>query len=499
MSVPVFITCRDRVNCLRLLLDRLESIEAIGRIVLVDNDSAWPPMVDFLEQTRHEVVRLPGNFGHRSIWLQRVHESLRTSGPFIVTDPDVLPDDGCPPDLISRLSELLDAYPSIVKAGLGLRIDDLPHGSSRAEDIRVWESQFWEREIDHGVFDAPVDTTFALYRAGAGPDHAPAVRTGTPYVARHVPWYADLSEPDPEETFYRARARQDSTNWHHGTLEPDLAAALERRRRNLNGQPDHPLLDAWAAEPDLVDETDFTPWAEPGWNSWNGMSAEREFSEFAGLLARLMQPGLVVETGVGQGYSTRRIASGLGNGTQLCFESDPDIRAGLSSLSFFDSPRHVLSSYPAPSLADFARADLTVLDSEPPGRYAELRDWRAAATEGSVLLVHDCGNNHPEGTLHNELRQIIMEFDVPGVFFKNPRGAFLGLHPGKNGSPVELQSELVATRQKAETSALDARAAHEEMARMRSTWSWRLTRPLRAVQGRRLRRKSVQRLPDDGS
>lgn len=210
------------------------------------------------------MVRLDVNAGHRAVWDRAVRPELRANGPFVVTDPDVVPDPGCPHDAIPHLEALLEEYPAVSKVGLGLRIDDLPTGRRNTADIADWESQFWENPIAEDLYEAAVDTTFALYRAGAGPKETPALRTGTPYVARHLPWYDDVDAPGPEEIFYRARARADTTNWHGNPLRAELAASLERRRRALRQDADHPLLDAWAAEPPLVDETLFTPWAEPG-------------------------------------------------------------------------------------------------------------------------------------------------------------------------------------------------------------------------------------------
>jgi hypothetical protein len=387
-------------------------------------------MLDYLAATPHEVVALGENAGHRAVWTHGVREQLRQAGPFIVTDPDVIPDPECPDDAIVHLRDLLDEYPKVPKIGLGLHIDDLPALNTRADEIRDWESQFWERELAPGVFEAGVDTTFALYRAGAGPDEFKAIRTGAPFMARHLPWYDDADSPIPEEIFYRARARTDSTNWHGAPLKPHLSAALARHRRQKRGQVDHPLLDAWAAEPELVDESEFTPWAPLGWSSWNAMSAERDFCDFVGLLAQMLQPRHVIETGIGQGFTTRRLASRLGDGLHVCFENDPEIRAALADLPFFADERHQLREASTPSAEDFAQADLTVLDSEPPDRFTELKGWRTAGHAGSVLVVHDCGNGHPEGTYHDQIRRIVEELEIPGVFLRNPRGAFLGFHPG---------------------------------------------------------------------
>lgn len=468
MSVPVFVTCRDRVACLRVLVERLEKMDGIGPIILVDNDSAWPPMVDYLDSTPHEVIRLGENAGHRAIWNRAVHELLRQSGPFVVTDPDVVPDETCPEDTVTRLSALLDEYPTMPKVGLGLRIDDLPAWNRLAVDVHDWESQFWERELAPGIYDAAVDTTFALYRAGAGPEESPAIRTGSPYLARHLPWYDDPDSPSPEEIFYRARARADSTNWHGGPLEPPLAAALARRRRIQQGVADHPALDGWA-----VDESASAPWIRPAGYASSAMSAELDFCDFVGFLARMMQPDVVVETGVGQGYTTRRVAAGLGDGTLLCFENDPAIRAGLSALTFFADKRHVLMSQPTPAAEDFAQADLILLDSDPPDRFTELARWRASGRPGSVLVVRDCDNGQGAGDDHTQFRHLIEEHGIPGVFLHSPGGAFLGFHPGSAGR-VALRAALEEAQRQSDV-------AKNELEAVKASRSWRVTRPLRAA------------------
>jgi hypothetical protein len=477
------------VTCLKQLVDRLETLDDVGPIVLVDNESQWPPMVDYLSSSAHAVVRVGRNGGHRALWELGIHSRLRENGPFVVTDPDVIPDAACPSDALAHLGSLLDRYPSIVKAGLGLRIDDLPEGSDLARDVLDWESQFWETECEPGAFAADIDTTFALYRPGASFDHSPAIRTGPPYVARHLPWYADPAAPDPEDLFYRVRTRPDSTNWHDRSLQPWLAAALARRRRQLQGRPDHPLLDAWSGEPDLHDESEFTPWARHGWPSWNAYSAERDFCDFVGSIARVLQPKVVIETGVGQGFTTRRIDRGVGSARHLCYESDSELREALASLPYF-ADRHVsLSSEETPSDEELGLADLTVLDSDPPYRFDELARWRKFGRAGSVLVVHDCGNGHPPTAIHSQIRELVSDLDIPGTFLGNPRGGFLGIHPGAVG-PKGRQAEVTASVATLQRVTDELALTRRELERMRSTLSWKVTGPLRAVQAKRLRNRS---------
>jgi len=63
------------------------------------------------------------------------------------------------------------------------------------------------------VFDAPLDTTFALYRPS--PTFAlPALRTGPPYVASHLPWYQNLEDLPDDEQYYMAHADTSGKAWH---------------------------------------------------------------------------------------------------------------------------------------------------------------------------------------------------------------------------------------------------------------------------------------------
>lgn len=190
----------------------------------------------------------------------------------------------------------------------------------------------------------------------------------------------------------------------------------------------HPLLKAWQHEPETNDEQLYTPWAKPGWRSWNAMSPEVEFCEFAATLTKMIQPLNIIETGVGQGYATRRVAAEVQDDQIfLCFESDQNLRNELAALEFFSQKGHYLAQYPTPRPADFAEADFVLLDSDFGVRSSELQGWWENAQPGSVVLVHDCGNGHDEGTGHATLAAFIQGLGIIGVFLKNPRGSFLGI------------------------------------------------------------------------
>jgi hypothetical protein len=232
-NIPILIICRDRVTPLRDLISWLER-NGYQRLVLVDNASTYPPLLEWFSQTAHEVVRLQDNLGPRkSIWETDVLGRYAESGYYVVSDSDVVPDDNCPGDAVDFLLWALRRYPRYVKAGLGLKTDDLPPHYALAEKVRKWESQFYVRRLSNGLYHSSVDTTFALYREGCGFALGPSIRTGAPYLARHCPWYSDSAHRTEEEQYYRDNCDQTICNWDLGGMpeSAELAVAHQQRIR----------------------------------------------------------------------------------------------------------------------------------------------------------------------------------------------------------------------------------------------------------------------------
>ena len=209
---PVFIVCRDRLTP---LLELISWLERVGQdeIYLVDNDSSYPPLLQYYRETKHQVVFLKENWGNTAVWRANLITMLGVTGKFIVSDPDVVPTEDCPDDAIDILSDVLDRFPDRVKAGFGIRIDDLPDHYPLKPKVLAWEKQFWTNEIAPGLYDADIDTTFALYRAGVPWSYGPSVRTGPPYLIRHTPWYVHPAHLSAEEAFYLEHADPAIHTW----------------------------------------------------------------------------------------------------------------------------------------------------------------------------------------------------------------------------------------------------------------------------------------------
>ncbi len=178
----------------------------------------------------------------------------------------------------------------------------------------------------------------------------------------------------------------------------------------------------WSYEPPPTPEGEY-------WRSWNGHSPELEFCKFAAEVISLNKPMLVIETGTGQGYVTRRAVPVMPDGSKyICFETNEAFVERMNRDKFF------LEGLPAvevrlgdlsPNLA--AEADLTILDSAGgPVRIKEINTWWNVAKPGAMVLIHDVSLTHPIVTTHYRHAEIVKHLKIPGVFMVNPRGSFFG-------------------------------------------------------------------------
>lgn len=226
-DIPIFIISRDRVEPLKQLIKWLEE-EGTTNIYIIDNASTYTPLVEYLKKTPYKVFFLNKNAGHTSPWSEGIIKLYAYDTPFIVTDPDVIPDNGSH-GAIKLFYDLLNKYPERTKVGFGLKIDDLPDHYEQKNHVITWESQFWESKVEPDVYDAEIDTTFALYRENTPYVHGPGLRTGGKFAARHEPWYVDSKHPSEEIIYYRNHASKEVGTW--GITERDISRVYEKSRR----------------------------------------------------------------------------------------------------------------------------------------------------------------------------------------------------------------------------------------------------------------------------
>jgi glycosyltransferase involved in cell wall biosynthesis len=221
-SVPVFIISFNRLSYLETLVDTLES-RGFENLIILDNASTYAPLLQYLEQSPHRVVRLDQNLGHLALWRSGKFNQIIERQRFILTDCDVVPAPDCPSDVTPFLNAVLDKYPNHTKAGLSLSVDDLPDHYRYKQRVIDWEKPFWETRLDDGHYEGAIDTTFALYRPNVSCDEDRwwrSIRTAPPYSAQHLPWYENTSIVSDEELYYQRHVKGISTQW--SITDPDL-------------------------------------------------------------------------------------------------------------------------------------------------------------------------------------------------------------------------------------------------------------------------------------
>lgn len=201
-------------NRLTLLKEICKEIAIRGaEPIIVDNNSDYEPLKEWLAVCPYETVILPENIGHRCIWGSGVIEKYANGERFIITDPD-LDISGVPFDMLEVLDKGLNKYRQYDKCGLSLRIDDLPK-HAKLNDVRRIEGKYWKKPLDSMYFKAETDTTLALYQKHIRDYTLSGIRTNKPYTAIHVPWYYDKLEDLPEdERYYFTTANNSSSGKH---------------------------------------------------------------------------------------------------------------------------------------------------------------------------------------------------------------------------------------------------------------------------------------------
>lgn len=213
---PVFIVARDRLSHLRRTIASLSRLRDVD-IHIVDHGTTHAETLEWLAFDCPWTVHYAGNRRVHDLWTDEDNFAFRRIAgdrqPYVVTDPDV-DLSRCPENLIELCLDVLSRYPGLSKVGPGLALDDLPD-TPLAAKARAWETQFWQSQLEPNLYDAPIDTTFAVYqplRRRPNWSLSPAARLGYPNVARHLPWYELLL--NDELRYYRDHAREGSSHWN---------------------------------------------------------------------------------------------------------------------------------------------------------------------------------------------------------------------------------------------------------------------------------------------
>lgn len=217
-STPIVINNYNRLEYLLMLISFLEK-SGYTNIIILDNNSNLPSLVEYYKVCKHRVYRLDKNIGFKALEKCNLYDEIKDKY-FVLTDSDVVPLDICPKKFIFYFYQILKKYPTVQKVGFSLKIDDIPEYYNKKNEVITWESNFYKNEIRKGLFLSPIDTTFALHRPFSKIStngFYKHIRTDHPYIARHLPWYEDSSNLSPESLFYKNNATIGG-HWTNGKI-----------------------------------------------------------------------------------------------------------------------------------------------------------------------------------------------------------------------------------------------------------------------------------------
>lgn len=242
--IPVYLNNRDWLTPLVGMVNYLRQLPV--EIIVIDNASTYPPLLDWYSQTDVRIIR-SSNGGAVGPWAKKIvpigEDHIKRYGhPWYVTSDSDLDLSGVPLDVLDVLIEGKRKYPWAVKVGLSLEYEDLPEGFLDRNFIVQWESGFWRNRLDDKFWKAALGHTFALYDASTPYDVAktcsPAVRTDRPYTARHLPWYYTKENWDEEAEYYVGHVEIESSLRNPFNPRPLRPWAVERMKWKTTGFPE---------------------------------------------------------------------------------------------------------------------------------------------------------------------------------------------------------------------------------------------------------------------
>lgn len=218
-SIPIIIINFNQLYYLQKLVSFL--IERnFKNIIIVDNKSDFPPLLDYYKQIKNHVTieYMDDNYGHKVFFRNKQLQQKYGQGYYVITDADIVPNENLPADFMSHMIKLLNSNMSkITKVGFALKIDDIPDHFPLKQKVMDWEKQFWQHEVAPGIYDAIVDTTFAIYKPFYPSKFSHlhmlgAFRMAGNYTARHGGWYVNPKIPTEEYLHYN-KTSHGSNSW----------------------------------------------------------------------------------------------------------------------------------------------------------------------------------------------------------------------------------------------------------------------------------------------
>lgn len=239
MRIPVFVITWNRFSVLHQSLESFTRyIDSPWELVIHDNHSDYPPMIEYLQNLEKNGVKVYWN--HRNGTMPEMVQDLRghirdwlsknPASHYVVTDPDIELC-GCQGDILPFYQHLLNNIPDIQVVGPMLRLDDIPaYYPLRDHAIQRHSEHFWNiipqtvhyNNRYYHVQVNNIDTTFGMYRANFPfKNENTGLRTYAPYMARHLDWYIDPDNMTEDQALYLERCNS-LAHWGGNSLKNKL-------------------------------------------------------------------------------------------------------------------------------------------------------------------------------------------------------------------------------------------------------------------------------------
>ena len=216
-TLPVFINSFNQYTYLRDLIESLVK-NKFCNLWILDNNSDYTTLVEYYrrlaiqENAKVNVLFYGENRGPHYFYFSEIFRTL-WNYPHFYTDPDILFE--CfDTDFAQKFVDISDRY-KVAKVGAALTIPaapnmaeilrPMPETNNIPVSIREWEERFWKTEIEKGVFQAPIDTTFHYFNPlyyDRNYFYSALRLAGVGFEAIHRPWFKSDSIPREELEYY---------------------------------------------------------------------------------------------------------------------------------------------------------------------------------------------------------------------------------------------------------------------------------------------------------
>lgn len=221
LTIPIIIINFNQLATLQELVSFFLA-RKLKNIVIIDNNSSYPPLLDYYESIKGavKVESMPDNQGHMVFFENKRLQEKYGRGYYVITDPDILPNPRLPFDFMEIMLKTMDKYHfRIQKVGFALEIDTIPDYFPLKEKVLNWEHQYWTTELEKDVFYADIDTTFALYKPKYPSKFNTkltkfydGIRLAGNFTCKHMGWYLNPKDLSEEQRFYM-RTSSESASW----------------------------------------------------------------------------------------------------------------------------------------------------------------------------------------------------------------------------------------------------------------------------------------------